>query len=440
MKIIQAVGWYFPDSLGGTEIYVAALSRRFVTAGHDVAIAAPDPASDVARTYEHEGVRVYRYPIPSSPTRAECQGDPVRGADLFHRWLEAERPDVVHVHTFVTGLGLHEVRAAKAAGARVIVTTHSSSLGYLCQRGTLMRWGEQVCDGVCEVEKCAACALHARGLSKAAAEAVASMPVEVSRALARVPGRLGTALGMPALIARNQAMQQEMLRATDRFVLLTEWARRIVGANGAAGGTLAINRLGADFNGVGRKPGPLLRPTRRPIRIGYVGRFEAVKGVHDLARAVASLPADVPLGVEFRGPINTPADRAALVDLTSTLGRDPRVTFAAAVPHHEIPAVLATYDLLCCPGRCLEGGPTVAIEAMGVGTPVLGTRIGGLAELIDEGVTGRLVEPADWVGLAAALREAADDPRGTIDRWRAALPPARSMDEVAAEYLRVYAA
>ena len=159
---------------------------RFVTAGHDVAIAAPDPASDVARTYEHEGVRVYRYPIPSSPTRAECQGDPVRGADLFHRWLEAERPDVVHVHTFVTGLGLHEVRAAKAAGARVIVTTHSSSLGYLCQRGTLMRWGEQVCDGVCEVEKCAACALHARGLSKAAAEAVASMPVEVSRALARV--------------------------------------------------------------------------------------------------------------------------------------------------------------------------------------------------------------------------------------------------------------
>ena len=42
MKIAHALGWYFPDSLGGTEIYVAALSRELQARGHEVVIAAPD--------------------------------------------------------------------------------------------------------------------------------------------------------------------------------------------------------------------------------------------------------------------------------------------------------------------------------------------------------------------------------------------------------------
>jgi glycosyltransferase involved in cell wall biosynthesis len=87
---------------------------------------------------------------------------------------------------------------------------------------------------------------------------------------------------------------------------------------------------------------------------------------------------------------------------------------------------------------CLEGGPTVAIEAHAVGTPVIGTRIGGLAELVTDGVNGRLIPPGAWRALADALRDMAKNPVGTIDRWRLALPPARTMDQVAADYLTLY--
>ena len=82
----------------------------------------------------------------------------------------------------------------------------------------------------------------------------------------------------------------------------------------------------------------------------------------------------------------------------------------------------------------------MAIEAHAVGTPVIGTRIGGLAELITDGENGRLVRPGDWRALANVLREVATDPRQTIDRWRKALPPARTMNEIAADYLTLYAA
>src|SRR2546421_7092543 len=123
VKIVHAIGWYFPDSLGGTEVYVEGLSRRLREAGHNVSIAAPDKSCIEERRYEHDGVPVYRYCIPTSPTRAECQNElPARGVERFHSWLEEEQPDVVHFHSFVTGLGLSEIRAATSTGARIIMT------------------------------------------------------------------------------------------------------------------------------------------------------------------------------------------------------------------------------------------------------------------------------------------------------------------------------
>ena len=441
MKIVQAVGWYFPESLGGTEVYVAGLCRRLRAAGQEVLVAAPDPVQAVERVDEHDGVPIYRYPVPAAPTRDEVQGVvPVRGAERFHRWLEAQRPDVVHAHTFVTGLGLHEVKAAKSAGARVVVTPHSSSLGWICQRGTMMQWGARPCDGVCRVAKCAACALEARGIPRSLATMLGAVPPTVAHGARRLPGRLGTALGMSDLIVHNQTMQREMLATVDRFVLLTEWALEAAAANGAPREKLALNRLGLSQGKVAPKPGPEERPTGCPITIGYLGRYDAIKGVHDLARAVASLPRELALRVEFRGPARSAADLAVRDELRTIVGDDPRVAFADAVPAADALRVLADYDVLCCPSVCAEGGPTVAIEAHAVGTPVMGTRIGGLAELVSDGVNGRLVPPGDWRALAAVLTALGRDGAGTVDLWRRRLPPARTMDQIAADYLSVYAA
>lgn len=446
MRIVQAVGWYHPDSLGGTEVYVAALGRRLREAGHDVRVAAPDPVPDPAqaapREYVHDGLPVFRYPIPAAPTRAEAQSKvPARGAGRFHDWLTAQRPDVVHFHTFVTGLGPFEVRAARAAGARTVATTHSSSLGWICQRGTLMQWGAEPCDGLCRPARCAACDLQHRGLPRPLARALGALPPGLSRRLGEIPGAAGTALGMSALIERNRARQLEVLGDLDRFVVLTGWALEAVAANGLPREKLALNRLGHGHGEIRPKPGPDERPTRLPVRVGYLGRFDPIKGVHDLVAAVASLPAEVPLTLELRGPVCTEAERAVVAGVRELAGGDPRISFAPAVPPEAVLEVLAGYDVLACPSLCHEGGPTVAIEAHAVGTPVVGTRIGGLAELVADGGAGgngRLVPPGDRRALAGVLRETAADPAGTVDRWRHRLPAARTMEEIAAEYLALY--
>jgi glycosyltransferase involved in cell wall biosynthesis len=120
------------------------------------------------------------------------------------------------------------------------------------------------------------------------------------------------------------------------------------------------------------------RPTQYPVRIGYFGRFDVMKGIPDLVRAFMALPKDLPLRLEFRGPAADGQSLAILAKTKAIIGSESRVSFEPAVPPEEAVAVLRGYDVLSCPSFCAEAGPIVALEAFACGTPVIGTRIGGL--------------------------------------------------------------
>jgi glycosyltransferase involved in cell wall biosynthesis len=360
---------------------------------------------------------------------------PVRGAERFADWLERARPDLLHVHTFVTGLGIAELRVAHRLGIPVVVTTHSARLGFGCERGTLMRWGRGACDGRITPVKCAACALHGRGMPRGLAEVAALLSAPVADVLRHVPGPVGTTLGMPALITHNRGLQQEMFTLVRRFVVLTDYAREVLMANGAPADRVIVNRLGVRFTPRPRPP----RDPRQPLTVAYIGRFESIKGAEDLARAVASLPPSVRMRVEFAGPVKHKADLAAVTHIKQIVARCLNVTFHGELDAAGVQALLARVDLVCCPSRVVEGGPTVALEAHAAGVPVIGADVPGLSEIVADGHTGRLVPPGDWRALARAFKEVAADPM-VIDRWRAALGPVRTMDDVTQEYLGIYAA
>lgn len=439
MKLMHAVGWYFPDSLGGTEVYVAELARRQMAAGHDVTVVAPLAGLGVPmKKYVHDGVPVVRFAIPMHASRDEAQSRVrVRGSEVFDVLVAELKPDIVHFHTFTTGLGVSEISSSRNAGARVIATNHLGSLGYICQRGSLMVWGKDVCDGKIRLMRCSACTLQQKGLSEVGAWATAA----IGRTLVgtRLPeSRIGTALGMPDLIARNAQLQESVIQHLDYFVLLSKHAYEIVVKNGADPAKLVINYLGTHHAGLPKKPGPEERPTELPLRIGYVGRLYEPKGVLDLARAFSSIPESMPIQLEYCGPLDNAESRAIAQSIKDITNNDPRVSFAGSVPPSQIPARLAAYDLLCVPSVTFEGGPTVIHEARATGTPVVGTRIGAIPELITHGVDGALVSPGDWRSLARILQTALSDPHNTIDVWRKNILPPRSMDNVSAEYSTLY--
>jgi glycosyltransferase involved in cell wall biosynthesis len=417
------------------------LCRRLRDAGHDVLVAAPDAHHAAPERYEHDGVRVFRYPIPAQPTRAEaCHGVAARGAERLHRWLADERPDVLHVHSITTGCGLPEIREAVRLGIRVVVTCHLPSFGFMCRNGTLMQWGTQPCDGRVEPDKCAACNLTRLGMPRAAARVVGALPIAVSRALEDLPGKVGTALGMAASIDENQAMQREMFALAESVIVLNETGRRMLVSNGSPAAKVVLNRLGVSYSNLAPKAPATVQPTAAPVRFGYLGRLHPTKGLVELMRAVRTIPAVVPFTLEVRGPMLDQETRRFADELAAIVDGDARVAFRPGVPGTDVPAVLAAIDVLLCPSMWFENGPTIALEAMAVGTPVVASRVGNLAEIIDDGITGRLVTPGDVDGWARALTEIATSPAQTIDRWREALPRMRTMDDITRDYLALYAA
>lgn len=436
MRIVQAAGWYLPTSMGGTEVYVSELAARLHSAGHEVLIAAPEALGQEERTYCEGGLKTYRYPIPARVTRDEAQGRvAVRGAERFHEWLRRAAPDIVHIHTYVTGLGVAEVRVAKAAGARVIATTHSASLGFTCQRGTMMRWGTALCDGVVRPMKCAACQLQHRGVARPLATAAAMLPPAVGAIGRGIPGPVGTMIGMTNLIAHNQAAQREMLDLVDRFVVLSEWARKVLVANGAPREKIALNRLGVRFPVAPIPP----RQSRSPVTVAYIGRFDPIKGVTDFARAISMIPRSAPIRFEFHGPVQFRTDLAVLDRLKSIVGPDAWVHFGGELDASGVRSALRRIDVVCCPSRAVEGGPTIALEAHAAGVPVVGSDVPALSELVHDRVNGRLYPAGDSRALAAVLEELAANP-DLVNQWRASLPSVRTMDDVTRDYLEMYAA
>lgn len=440
MKIVHLLGWYFPDSVGGTEVYVEGLCRRLRAAGHHVLIAAPDSQHVALGRYQHDDVPVFRYAIPATPTRDESNHRlPVRGADALYRWLAAERPDILHVHSFTTGVGIQEMREAHRLGIRVIVTCHLPGLGYMCRTGELMQWGRYPCDGIAIPDKCASCYLTRAGMPQFAAQIAGAIPPAVGVLLGRLPGPIGTTLGMTASVREFQALQREMFALVERFVVLNETARQMLISNGAPAEKLVLNRLGLGHANLTRKPSPDLQPATAPVRFGCVGRLYPAKGVLELARAAIAIPRDVPFHLDIRGPQLDAPSRSYAADLQTAIGDDPRVTIGSGVAGDAIPALLASYDVLLIPSVGFENGPTIALEAMAVGTPIIASRIGNLAEIVRDGENGQLVAPGDIDAWSRALTDVARRP-STIDRWRGALRHPRTMDDIAVDYLALYAA
>jgi glycosyltransferase involved in cell wall biosynthesis len=441
VKIVHLLGWYFPDSVGGTEMYVEGLCRRLRAAGHDVLIAARDSQHATPAHYEHDQVPVFRYPIPEQPNRDEATHRiAVRGADRLYRWLAAEHPDILHVHSFTTGVGLPEIREAHRLGIRVIVTCHLPGLGYMCRTGELMQWGRYPCDGIAIPAKCASCSLTRLGMPEFAARMVGAMPLTVSAGLGRIPGFVGTTLGMTASVRELQTFQREMFELVERFVVLNDTARRMLISNGSPAEKLVLNRLGVSHTHVSRKPAPEVQPTASPVRFLYLGRLHPTKGLIPLVRAAAAIPRDMSFRLDIRGPQIDADSRRFAADLQALAGDDPRVTVGTGVPGREVPVLLAEYDVLLCPSITFENGPTIALEAMAVGTPIMASRVGNLAEIVDDGGNGQLVEPGNIERWSDALARAAANPAATIDRWRAGLRQPRTMDDIAADYLALYAA
>jgi glycosyltransferase involved in cell wall biosynthesis len=146
---------------------------------------------------------------------------------------------------------------------------------------------------------------------------------------------------------------------------------------------------------LGLGPGPL---------IGAVGSLRAQKAYDVLIRAAARLRDDHPdlhVLIAGDGP-----ERPRLQALVRELGLGEVIAMPGRRP--DIPDLLAELDVAVCASH-FEGSPLAVMEYMEAGLPIVGTRVGGVPDLIEDSVHGLLVEPGDPAGLATAIHELLSD-------------------------------
>lgn len=432
MKVLHVPYCYHPDPAGGTEVYVAALARWQKRLGIEVAVAAP--AQETSR-YAVDGLPVYRFKT-GDPNLRDLYGEgDAAAAEAFSHVLDAAAPDLVHLHAYTSAVSLRLLRTARNRGLPVVFTYHTPTV--TCARGTLLQYGREICDGRLETGKCAACVLQGRDIPVVVSEALGRLPVVAGRMLgnAGLAGGAWTALRMTELIELRCRAVLRFLAETDRIVAVCEWARELLVRNGIDERKVTLSRQGlAD-------PGPdtaAKADVPGSLRVAFLGRWSRVKGLPILVDAVLAA-APVAIHLDVFGVVQDEKGRKLRDELIRRVAGQGCIRFLAPVQPGSVVSTLRNYDVLAVPSQLLESGPLVVYEAFAAGVPVVGSRLGGLKELVEHDVNGLLVEASSTEAWAAALRRLASEP-GLLERLRAGIGPVRTMREAAEEMIRLYSA
>ena len=360
---------FFRPIIGGEERAVEDLSGALAARGHDIAVATLRIPGTEARE-ERGGVRVHRLDgLVGRLDRFFAESDrrhlpPLPDPELLaglRRVLLEERPDVVHAHNWIVHSYLP---LARRGGAPLVLSLHDYSLR--CATKRLIRAGT-VCEGP-GAAKCLRCAADLYGLAKGTF----------------VTGAL-------------RASAPSLDRAVDMYLPVSD----------AVADRLELRNRGLPFTVI-----PNLIPERQPETavsdpdqerllaalpegdfLLFLGDATVDKGARVLLEAHALLDDPPPL-VFIGRPIDI--DGAA---------RDGRVVTLGPWPHAAALQAVSRALLLVVPSIVPETFGIGALEAMSRGTPVVASRLGGLAELVVDGETGRTVAPGDPMVLAAAIRD-----------------------------------
>jgi glycosyltransferase involved in cell wall biosynthesis len=414
IRVVQAVAWYPPGHVGGTEVYLSGL----VGALHRSGIASTVLVPSGGAPYRHGGVSVETYPDYD--------------LEAFTRRLTLHQGAIYHQHSWTGGCGPRHLEAARALGMSTVLTVHVP--GVVCLRGDMMHLGRTPCDARIDPVRCGACRAHGQGLPVPLGRLLGRVPRGIAARMRRLPARLGTILGQREIGEAKRSEFCEMLAAADRVVVVCRWLHDAFAANGADVERVILSRQGVDDALAAALVASA--DTGGPLRLLYLGRFDRGKGV-DVAVEAVRRCSDPNLELTVHTP-EPAADQASYVRaVRARAARDPRIRFEPAVSRDRLPAVLARHDALLVPSRWLETGPLVVLEAQAAGLPVLGSALGGIAELAEPDA-GDVLLPVDDVAAwsHAISRLAAAKAGAGLNRLGR---PVRTMSAAAQDMAALYA-
>lgn len=385
MKILLVNKFHYRK--GGAETYYLTVGSELERMGHEVAYFSMKHPNNLPCKWDRYFVTQREYNDVKNPLSAARDGIALiyspEAKRNFQALCEEFRPDVVHlnnVHRQIT-LSILDAPYLKEHHVPVFYTAHDYVT--VCP-GYLMLDGEgRVCDACLEDGKYRHC--------------IENRCVKGSRAKSALAA-------LEASFNRSHRSNERI----DRVIAPSKFMRsKLIEGGWPEGKVLALQNF-ADDAILARASGVAGDVTdRESPYLLFFGRLSAEKGVDVLLRAfdaaAPSLPRDMRLIVVGDGP-----DAAEFRELAASLDSAPRIEFAGYQTGDALQTYVERASLAIASSRCRENMPYSIVEAFAAGTPVVGTRIGGIPELVADGVTGFACEPGDVATMADAMVRGAE--------------------------------
>jgi glycosyltransferase involved in cell wall biosynthesis len=234
-----------------------------------------------------------------------------------------------------------------------------------------------------------------------------------------------------------RALDVRAARSAAHLIAVSDAVREHLMADGVPEHRITVIHNGIDLRELDAGLAAAERPAAQPLHFGTVGSLNARKGHATLLRAFAQLPPqlDARLTIVGEGP-----ERQALEALLAELGIGDRARLAGY--RSDVTAFLKSLDVYVQPSIQESFGISV-LEAMAARLPVVASRTGGIPEIVEDEVTGLLVEPGNAGELAAALVRIAGDAalrQRLVSAARARVESSFSIDAAARRYEELYRA
>jgi glycosyltransferase involved in cell wall biosynthesis len=168
------------------------------------------------------------------------------------------------------------------------------------------------------------------------------------------------------------------------------------------------------------------------LRLAFIGTLLPYKGLDVAVNALRHLPPDR-VELHVYGDMESPEAVRSYASRVRTLSTGLPVVFHGRFDTVDIGRVLQNTDVVVVPSIWYENAPVVMLEAFSSRTPVIASNLGGMAELITDGVNGLLFEPGNPAHLARQIFRLLE-PNGDKHRLSSAAPQVKSANESAAAY------
>ena len=367
---------------GGAETYYLTVGSELERMGHEVAYFSMRHPDNLPCRWDKYFVTQREYNNVKNPLKAARDGMALiyspEAKRNFQALCEEFRPDVVHLNNVHRQITLSILDAPYLRENKVPVFYTAHDYVTVCP-GYLMLDGDgRVCDACLEDGHYRHCIERRCVKGSRAKSALAAMEASFNRAHK-------SNQWIDKVIAPSRFMRSKLIEggwSEGKVVFLQNFAEDAILDRAANAGADATDR-------------------ENPYLL-FFGRLSVEKGVDTLLRAfdaaLPSLPQNMRLVVVGDGP-----DFADFKALASSLGCASRIEFVGYQTGGALQAYVERASLAIASSRWRENMPYSIVEAFAAGTPVVGTDIGGIPELVDEGKTGFICDPGDVQSMADAI-------------------------------------